>query len=778
MRLINSATTRGLALLILLLAATVLAVLLNIPILRQLLGFLFLTLVSGFLILTILKLNRLGLTERFVLSVGISLFFLMAFGLLFNAICLRIGYVTPLSTNTLMISFGVILLTLGIIAYKVNREAFSFNLSDFKLSTTETAFLVPPFIFPLLSIGGTYLMNTTNNNVALMLLLFLIPAYAISVAVLRHKVPERILPPIILLTGISLLLMVSLRSGHIIGMDAHYEYYLFQLTSSNSHWEIFENSSLDACLSISLLPTIYQSFLNMNPEFLYKILYVLIISILPLVVYQISKKYIGGFYAFFGSLFFLSTSNFIWTEYYVRSNMGVLFFALAIMVLFHDEITVLGKRILFIIFSVAVIFSYYSASYIFLFILLLTWIGMQILPRVLARRNRPVVVPENPEAQEDSSISLSKKTSPLGNNTTALTMATARLPSLKSRMDITSIILFLVMLFLWYSQAIGKPFSIAVNFIYGSLMTLVDFFLLEARADVVQKALGGSFFDLTFPGKIDFIANWLVILLVLIGLIAVFRSFIQSTSALESERSALRTSKLDLEYFVLSLVCFAVLALSIVFPSVSSHAGIYRIYFQIMVPLYVILIIGGIRLSKYLRMPPFWLLLTVLIPYFMCTTGTIYQIFNEPRDMTLNSDGDQFDYLYVYDQEGFAARWLEDNGDLENAMIFHDLAGGGRLMSQGRISPRFGNYPWRGFDCMNLTWPLWKDLKLPPGYIYLRYYNVTEGKLLDNNHESHNITEYQAKFTERNKIYTNGGSEIWGILIPEWWEAYINTREK
>jgi len=333
-RLINRPATRGFTLLILLLVATALAVLLNIPFFRQVLGFLFLSLVPGFLILTILRLNKLGLTERLVLSVGVSSFFLMAFGLLFNMICLGVGYATPLSTSPLIIYFGVILLTLGIIAYKVNGEAFSFNLSDFKLSTTETAFLVPSFVFPLLSIGGVYLMNATDNNVVLMLLLFLIPGYAILIAVLRRKVPERIFPVIILLTGISLMLMLPLRSSHIVGMDTHDEYYLFQQTSSNLHWAVFENSVLDVCLSISLLPAIYQSFLNMNPEFLFKILYVVIISTLPLVVYIISKKYIGSFYAFFSSLFFLSIINFIWTAYYIRSNMGVLFFALAIMALF------------------------------------------------------------------------------------------------------------------------------------------------------------------------------------------------------------------------------------------------------------------------------------------------------------------------------------------------------------------------------------------------------------------------------------------------------------
>jgi uncharacterized membrane protein len=135
--------------------------------------------------------------------------------------------------------------------------------------------------------------------------------------------------------------------------------------------------------------------------------------------------------------------------------------------------------------------------------------------------------------------------------------------------------------------------------------------------------------------------------------------------------------------------------------------------------------------------------------------------------MTLNSEGFQYDYLYVHEQEIYAARWLADNGQPENTLIFTDLMGDGRLMSQGKISPHYGEYPKRGIDSMTLAWPAWKNIELAPGYIYLRYYNVTEGKLLDKNLEPRSITEYTAKFAGRSKIYSNGGSEIWGITIPE-----------
>ena len=146
-----------------------------------------------------------------------------------------------------------------------------------------------PVLFPALSIFGMHIMNTTDNNILLMFLLFLIPTYVAFVCFLNYKFPNRLYPVVIFLISISLLLLLSLRSNHIIGMDAHTEYYFFRTTLNNLHWGAFGHSTLDACLAISLLPTIYQSILNTSTEFLYKVLHSLLYPVSPLVVYIISK---------------------------------------------------------------------------------------------------------------------------------------------------------------------------------------------------------------------------------------------------------------------------------------------------------------------------------------------------------------------------------------------------------------------------------------------------------------------------------------------------------
>ena len=240
------------------------AILLNIPFLRQILGFILLTILPGLLILDALKLNSLRFTENLVLSVGLSISFLMFLGLLLNIVLLNIHYESPLSTIPLLISINLSAIALIIVSDRSAKNAI-FSLLNFNLSRSEKALLIVPILFPVLSIIGAYLMNTTNNNIITIFFLFLVPIYVAFICFFNQNFPSRIYPLVIFLISISLVLMEALRSSHIIGIDTHSEYYIFQTILKNQYWNAsIIGDQLDACLSISILPTIYQLFLNAN----------------------------------------------------------------------------------------------------------------------------------------------------------------------------------------------------------------------------------------------------------------------------------------------------------------------------------------------------------------------------------------------------------------------------------------------------------------------------------------------------------------------------------
>ncbi|MCK4734696.1 MAG: DUF2206 domain-containing protein [Methanophagales archaeon] len=700
---------------------TDLAILLNIPFLRQVLGFLFLTLLPGLFILQILKLDKLESTEKFVLSVGLSISFLMFFGLLLNNSLFGIGYKTPLSAISLLIPFNLAFIVLAIVGHKINKTQ-TFSLPNLNLSTSEKAFLIVPILFPALSIFGMHVMNTTDNNIILMFLLFLIPIYIAFVCFFNQKNPKRLYPVVIFLIGISLVLMFSLRSNHILGTDRHTEYYFFQTTLNNLHWSISGYSTLDACLSISILPTIYQSILNVNQEYLYKILIPVLLPILPLIIFIISKKYVEESYAFLASFFFMSQELFI-TCPGGRTKVAVLFFALTMMTLFNDKIEPLKKRILFIVFMASCIVSHYSTAYIFFFIMVGTFIGIEMRPKKY---------------------------------------------TFKKIISLTLVILFFSMIFFWYSQVTETAFNAGVGFIDNTLSNLNQFFVDESRSQV-PAMFGKDIVEKSIPHMIQFVFTWLTFALIGIGIITLIRRYKEmSFPELNFKMPDFLKDKFEVEYFVIALVCSGLLVAIIALPFISTGYDIFRVYTLAITILSVFFVIGGIIIAKYLnqvfrRNNPFrknidernasqvrayLIILLVLIPYFLCISGAMYNIFGFPQKIILNSEGNQYDAYYVHDQESYGAKWLKEYSE-SKTRIYTDFRGRFGLVSQAGFSQN-------SIDCYSLT-----NQKRIDGYIYLKYYNVINNRLMGRGGTSYNLTEYDDVFVGRNNIYNNGGSEVY-----------------
>jgi len=752
-----SSAKRYLLFLLLFLLAMDLSILSDIPIFRQVLGFTFLTFVPGLFILIILRLNKLELTEKLVLSVGLSISFSMFAGLLINWVYPLFGYDTPLSTNPLLIFFSIIILILAVIAYLGNQEAPFAKLSDFKLNTKEKALLLLPSIFPLLGIFGMHLMNTTDNNAMLITLLILIPAYTIFIAIKHSQVPDRIYAPIILLSSVSLVLLLGLRSNHIIGADIHTEYYIFQQTFFNGRWQILSNSTLDSCLSISILPTIYQSFLNINSEYIFKILYPLLFSVSPLVIYLISRKYLGSFYAFLASLFFMSQGYFLGAAFSPRTVLAILFFALAICVLFHDGLGEFNKKVFFIIFTTSCIVSHYSTTYIFFIVLLLAWIGMQIVPRIVLCKGRLVDSSEKLVSESDPPT-LSRGDGRLGGDVNAsgavsLSISQSRL---KNEITIAIMVLFFVMLFLWYSQVTGAAFDSGVGFVSHTLRSLHEFFVLESRGGGVASALGAGLGTKGIHQKITFVFSWLTIVFIAIGVLttlARYRRMVAFPIGKEEEASQFSSQRLDTEFFSLSLASSAVLVAAVALPFVFMGYGMDRAYCMMMVILSPFFVIGGITVAGSLRVRwRYLMVLVVLIPYFVCTTGIMYQVFGVHQVITLNSEGQSYDCMFIHEQETSAAIWVKKNAN-EETKIYSDFYGTARLVSQGLIhTTTSASYARRLIE---------EHKPLGDSYFYLRYTGVVDGMLLDWNGQWHGIEEYHDEFGKRNLIYTNNGSEIY-----------------
>jgi len=567
----------------------------------------------------------------------------------------------------------------------------------------------------------------------LMVFLFLIPAHTIFLAIMRKKVSDRVYAPITLCISISLILLFGLRSNHVLGADVHTEYYIFQQTLANGQWQILMHNPLDNCLSISILPAVYQSFINMNSEYLFKILYPILFSISPLVVYIISRKYLNSLYSFLAAMFFMSQVYFLEAAYSPRTVVAILFFALAFMALIQNGLTSFQKYILFIIFAASCIISHYSTTYIFFIVLILTWIIMQIVLRIYKKRG----------ATMQNSMDMTNKIK--------TGLAFTRLQP-KHYITFGATALVFVMIFLWYSLATGPAFSAGVRFVDASLSSIQSFFDMGSRG-ASAVAFGSGIGSKTIPQQLTFIFSWITIVFIAIGVLVTlirYRHTVAMYSDSEAKVPYSLVQKLDIEYFIISLVCSIILALAVAVPFVFVGYDMNRTFCQMLTVLSPFFIIGGILIARLFRTKlAYAIVLLALIPYLMCTTGTMYQIFGSPQSITLNSKGQAYDIMYVHEQETCAARWLS-NYSSEDTPIYADNYGERRLISQGEI--RSAVYAKAFIE---------KGTPLGEGYIYLRYCGVVDGKLLDNSYNWHDITDYQEEFAKRNLLYSNGGSEVY-----------------
>jgi uncharacterized membrane protein len=211
--------------------------------------------------------------------------------------------------------------------------------------------------------------------------------------------------------------------------------------------------------------------------------------------------------------------------------------------------------------------------------------------------------------------------------------------------------------------------------------------------------------------------------------------------------------KFEVTYFMIALACSGLLVVMVALPYLSIGYNLDRLYAFGITILSVFFVIGGVILSRYLKVRAYLIILLILIPYFLCITGVTYQIFGVPQVITLNSEGEQYNTLYVHDQESYSAKWLKVHSQ-DKTKVYPDFYGRFRLRSQA-------NFPLR-----SINWHSLAHHEKIDGYIYLRYHNVVNAKLVGRNESSgiftsYNLTEYDDVFVERNNIYSNGGSEVY-----------------
>jgi len=680
---------------LIMLILTDLTIFFNVPFLREAFTFLFFTVVPGILILQILKLNKISFLKKMLLWVGLSVGLMILIGLFLNSLYPMI--IQPLSIIPVIISFNIVIVLLLIAAYKRSRE--NFNIEDvFNIKVESSGKLISPLIFstifPFLAIFGTYLMNTTQNNIILLLLLLLIPSYVLVIVYLKEKIYDSTYPFSIWMIGLSLLLIHGLTSNYIIGRDVHYEFYCFQLALDGFHWDLTEfYNPYNVCLSITILPVIFKVLSNINPQYVFKLFFGIIGSITPLIIYAVSKKYLGSKYAFFASLLFIFQLFFLDSLGNIKQLIATIFFFLIIMVIFDESIEKISKKVLILVFATLLVLSHYSTAYIslvFIVVILLVPFFKSIRDRKLKFTNFDIIV-----------------------------------------------ILFLIILG-WYAIVAQVQLNAGADVIQSASQASSSVLETNTKDPLILAAFGIGLKSI--PNAFSALVHDLVFIMIGIGLISIIWRYKEYLK------------RIDVGFFLGILISVALLALFVIVPNISLSYGPERLFYQVLIFLAPLFVIGVIKTAKILKKPE-WspaILALILISLFACSTFLIYHFAGIAQSPYYEKNGTLRNEYFIYDQEVVTTGWIKNysinNSNINNSVISTDAIGYSRVLlghnSARKIKSNFF------FNETN------------NGYIYLGYFNENAGIIYESFDVQRGISNYFSLFKSRSKIYDNGGGEV------------------
>lgn len=681
---------------------------LDFPVFREAVGFIYLTFVPGFIILRLLKIHRLSLIENILYSIGLSIMFLMLVGFLVNTVYSYSGLSHPLATFPLIITTIVILTALTIWSYYRDRdfsEPSYLNVSD--ILSPPTLFLL---LLPLLSVIGAYCVNYHHSNIILMILIALVAVTVVLVA-FDVFIPKWLYPLAIFVIAISLFYHCSLISPYLTGADVKVEYYVYRLTHLNLFWDSALPDQSNSVLSITILPMMYSSLSGIEGTWVFKAIYPFLFALVPLGLYHVYLKQSDKKTAFMASFYLMSLSG-IYTQMLSisKQEIAILFLILMMMLIITREYGSFGGRLLFIFFSFGLIVSHYGTSYLFMVFLLVTFI------------------------------------------------ATSYIPQLKSRgkaFTWSFTTLFVVLALTWYMYAVSSyTFEALVNagnHISNNILTLLR--------PAGYQIMGVTATEATLP--LRQVARVIYVMIPFFITVGIIKLLIRH-----------RRMQFREEYIVFSLISFALLATSFLSPWLSGM-NFGRWYFLatlFLAPFAIIGITTVIQgLAKLFRLNSLHAASVVkligsaiLVLFFLFSNGFIYELANEdPNSISLSQENivkygseahiGSFYSSIVPEQEVYSAKWLSQHQDSQ-VKTYADI------VRRGQVLPAYGQMLEENLYSYSLS-----D-KYQPGedYVYLGYLNVRYGlaPMVLSAGEMWHINEIYPQLSSKNKIYANGGSEI------------------
>jgi uncharacterized membrane protein len=483
-------------------------------------------------------------------------------------------------------------------------------------------------LFPIFAATGAYHMNLNAQSIIPMITLAFIALYVLILTISNKndEISKDTFAIAIFMIAISLIFMISLRSEHLFGCDVHGEYLVSQLTQDSMQWRP-NNYAYGTALSVAILPVVISQLSGTSEEFFFKVIAQILFALVPLIIFLFLIRYTKPIYAFLSAFFFLSIDLFYLFLTMARSEIAFFFLALSILIVLDNELKVTLKKALFIVFSVSIILSHYTVSYIYL--------GM-ILAVAISNRHK----------KEENSF-----------ETVALT---------------TALLLF-AFIFLWYGQVISTPFNGLISAIENMIQNLVNVFSMDSRSTVALSSLSLPAGELLV--KLSRYVSFFMKIFIIIGTVYLIINY----------------KKIDIKrkFAVIAAYSLMFVILSIFLPMITHTINIERIFLQSLIILCFCCMLGIKVIFEQINLKERKiqiLIASLFLIFFLFQSGFIFNLFGSPNSPSLNNDALAYRMWNVPEQEIKSAEWLAEQNP---ERVYGDHSALLRLWSYGKIIPTY-----------------------------------------------------------------------------------------
>jgi uncharacterized membrane protein len=716
-------------------------------------------------------------SERLAYSVVSSIFGLMAAGLVVNTILPHLGISRPLDRGPVIVTVDV---WCGLVAlWRLKR--FSPIIPTARIDKLQGTDWIVGFLsvlcVPLAVMGANRLNNGAGSGLTLTMLFLSAITLAIMFAK-RNTLNAGTITAALYFIATAMLLMTSLRGWYITGSDIQNEYVVFELTKSHGDWNISNaQNAYNACLSVTILPTMLSQLLRVDDPYIFKFWFQLLFALCPVFVYRISLRHTGRTIALIATIYFIAFPTYFTDMPFVnRQEIAYLFVGACILTATDPILRYKAGRFRIAVFSPGIILSHYSTSYVFLGTLIVAWVVYRAL--AFFRRDRGI-------ARDGSRIERNRGiiNPVVGIGNLLLLHAGVFLwngIATHTASDLTSVV----------SQAVQslrggsddpKSADTSYSIVGGSGAQTPDQVLSSywtstltgpdsnrIAADLFSKKILGKYplsavpqpnLPVTSLGKfIDDTGPNVSTLnsLMRAGAARLLQLFIGLglLSALLSWRK--RPSRSMTELIALSCGAIVIVALQVVVPVISTDYGVLRAFQQAMLVSGPLIAAGSYTIFKYL--PRKWsqrAIFAVAVVFFASLVGALPQTLGGyPAQLNLNNSGQYYDLYYTHPQDVTAIKWLQSSfrGDAS-----------GPMHSAVEMNPYTDN-ELQTFTNLKVNTDDFPTLLLKTSYLFYSYQTSTTGQ--SSIFMNGDLITYNYPMTlinsEYNLIYNSNGAMIYG----------------